>query len=233
MDPDIQASYTRVLAFDLAPAELKPAIVGHLVRLIRAAGNHLGTGFLSTPYLLHVLADNGHLDLAYELLNQKTAPSWLYEILKGATTIWESWEGIDENGKPSLSLNHYSPGSVVNFLHRKVAGLEAAEPGYRTINIRPRPGGGLTWAKATYDSVRGPIASEWNIENGLLRLNVTVPANTCASVTLPGAVLGSVMENGVPLASAEGLPNPVQIGADVRCEIGSGIYRFEYPLSGN
>ncbi len=233
MDPDIQASYTRVLAFDLAPAELKPAIVGHLVRLIRAAGNHLGTGFLSTPYLLHVLADNGHLDLAYELLNQKTAPSWLYEISKGATTIWESWEGIDENGKPSLSLNHYSPGSVVNFLHCKVAGLEAAEPGYRTINIRPRPGGGLTWAKATYDSVRGPIASEWNTENGLMRLNVTVPANTRASVTLPGAVLGSVMENGVPLASVEGLSNPVQIGVDVRCEIGSGIYRFEYPLSGN
>ena len=233
MQPDTQASYVRVLAFDLAPAELKPAIVAHLVRLIRAAGNHIGTGFLSTPYLLHVLADNGHLDLAYELLNQKTIPSWLYAVAKGATTIWESWEGIDGNGKPSLSLNHYSPGSVVNFLHRKVAGLEAAEPGYRTIGIHPHPGGGLTWAKATYDSVRGQIASEWKIENGRMRLNVTIPANTRASVILPGAVLGSVMESNVPLAAAEGLSDPCQIGADVRCEIGSGSYRFEYPLSGN
>lgn len=233
IDPDTQASYVRVLAFDLAPAELKPAIIGHLVRLIRAAGDHIGTGFLSTPYLLHVLSENGHLDLAYELLNQKTTPSWLYAISKGATTIWESWEGINENGKPSLSLNHYSPGSVVNFLHRKVAGIEAAEPGYRRISIHPLPGGGMTRAKAAYESVRGLIVSEWAIENGHMRLNVTIPANTRARVTLPGATLSQVTESSIPLASAEGVSNPVQIGSDVSCEIESGSYRFEYLLSGS
>ena len=110
IEPDKQASYVRVLAFDLAPEELKPAIVEHLVRLVRAAGTHIGTGFLSTAFLCHVLSENGRLDVAYDLLTQKTIPSWLYAVTKGATTIWESWEGIKEDGTPQLSLNHYSPG---------------------------------------------------------------------------------------------------------------------------
>lgn len=230
IQPDRQASYVRVLAFDLAPEALKPAIVEHLVRLVRAAGNHIGTGFLSTPFLCHVLSENGHLDVAYDLLTQKTIPSWLYAITKGATTIWESWEGIREDGTPQLSLNHYSPGSVINFLHRKVAGIEAAEPGYRCIAIHPLPGGGLTSAGARYQSARGLIVSEWIKENHKMRLDVTIPANTRAVVTLPGAAASQVLESGVPLAQAEGVANPLQMGKDTRIEIGSGAYRFEYPI---
>jgi alpha-L-rhamnosidase len=230
IEPDKQASYVRVLAFDLAPEELKPAIVGHLVRLVRAADNHIGTGFLSTPFLCHVLSENGRLDVAYDLLNQKTVPSWLYAVTKGATTIWETWEGIGEDGTPQMSLNHYSPGSVVDFLHRKVAGLDAAEPGYRRILIHPMPGGGLTNARATYESVHGLIGSEWAVENGRMRLNVIIPANTRAVVCLPGATAGQVTEGGVPLAQAEGAANPAQIGADTQVEVGSGAYCFEYPM---
>lgn len=229
--PDKQASYVRVLAFDLAPAELRPAIMEHLVRLIRAAGTHIGTGFLSTVHLCHVLAENERLDLAYELLNQKTIPSWLYAVTRGATTIWETWEGIKEDGTPWLSLNHYSPGAVVDFLHCKVAGIAPAEPGYRRIAFHPMPGGGLTSAKATYESVHGLIVSDWEIADGRMHMAMTIPANTHAIVTLPGAVLAQVEESGIPLAQADGVADPIQDGANVRFETGSGSYHFAYPAS--
>jgi alpha-L-rhamnosidase len=230
MQPDKQATYVRVLAFDLAPEALKPAIVDQLVRLVRASGNHIGTGFLSTPFLCHVLSENGRLDVAYDLLTQKTIPSWLYPITKGATTIWETWEGIREDGTPQLSLNHYSPGSVINFLHRKVAGLDAAEPGFRRIAIHPQPGGGLTGASARYESACGLIVSDWAKQDGRLRLDVTIPANTRAVVTLPGATLDQVTESGISLAQAEGVANPAQVDKDTQLEVGSGVYRFEYPV---
>jgi len=231
MNPDRQASYARVLAFDLAPDALKPAILEHLVRLVRASGNHIGTGFLTTPLLCHVLQENGRLDLAYELLNQKTPPSWLYEVTKGATTIWEAWEGIKPDGSlSSVSLNHYSPGAVVDFLHKKVAGISPAEPGYRHICIQPLPGGGLTHARAVYESAQGLIVSDWKIEHGRMTLNVTIPANTRASVTLPGATPGQVTENGSPLETSEGVTQIAQSGAGVVLEAGSGVYRFEYPI---
>ncbi|MBE0697885.1 MAG: glycoside hydrolase family 78 protein, partial [Anaerolineaceae bacterium] len=228
IEPDEQASYVRVLAFDLAPEALKPAIVEHLVRLVREAGNHIGTGFLSTPFLCHVLCENGKLDVAYELLNQKTIPSWLYAVTKGATTIWETWEGIKEDGTPQMSLNHYSPGSIINFLHRKVAGIDAAAPGYRRISIQPQPGGELSAASATYQSAYGLIASSWVIKNGRMRLDVIIPANTSAVVWLPGAEAALATESGSPLALVGGVENPVQIGKDTRVEIGSGEYHFEY-----
>ncbi len=228
--PDRQASYVRVLALDLAPQEIKPVIVDHLVRLIRKAGNHIGTGFLSTVFLCQVLADYDRLDVAYDLLTQKTIPSWLYPVTRGATTIWETWEGIREDGTPQLSLNHYSPGAVVNFLHRVVAGISAAEPGYHRIVIHPRPGGGLTSASATYDSVHGQIACAWEIDSGRMRLDVTIPANSRAIVVLPGANVAEVLENGQPLASVQDILNPFQEGKNTRLELGSGSYRFDYPL---
>jgi len=231
MQPDMQAAYVRALAFDLVPEALKPAMVEHLIRLIRAADNHIGTGFLSTVYLCDVLTDYGRLDVAYELLNQKTIPSWLYAVTKGATTIWESWEGIREDGTPQLSLNHYSPGAVIGFLHRRVGGIAAAEPGYRRIMIAPQPGGGLTSACAEYESVYGLIRSEWMREDGRMRLNVTIPANTRAIVRLPGAAVSQVLESGTPLAQAEGLGQASQVRADTQLELGSGIYRFEYPVT--
>jgi alpha-L-rhamnosidase len=231
IEPDKQASYVRLLAFDLAPEELKPAIVDHLVRLVRDAGNHIGTGFLSTVFLCQVLAENGRLDVAYDLLTQKTIPSWLYAVTKGATTIWEAWEGIQEDGTVSkFSLNHYSPGAVVNFLHRTVAGIEAAEPGYRRITIHPRPGGELSSASATYESAYGLIASRWVKKYGRMSLEITIPANTRALVRLPGAMHLLVMESGVPLSQAGGVVNPTQVGDDAQFEVGSGVYKFEYPI---
>jgi alpha-L-rhamnosidase len=231
MQPDRQASYARALAFDLVTDDLKPLVLEHLVRLVRESGCHIGTGFLTTPLLCHVLQENGRLDLAYEILNQKTIPSWLYEVTKGATTIWEAWEGIKPDGSLSpVSLNHYSPGAVVDFLHRKVAGIAPAEPGYRCITIHPMPGGGLTSARATYESVHGLIVSAWKIENGRMTLDVTIPANTRATVTLPGAALNQVTESDLPLALTLGVSLARQAGADCLVEVGSGSYHFAYPI---
>ena len=141
LTPDTQANHVRALAFDLVPDELRPAVADRLVELIRAAGTHLGTGFLATPYLLPVLADTGHLDVAYELLLQDTEPSWLAMIDRGATTVWERWNGVDADGVPHESLNHYTKGAVVSFLHRYVAGIELLDDGPGVPAV-PRSGPG-------------------------------------------------------------------------------------------
>jgi alpha-L-rhamnosidase len=190
---------------------------------------HLGTGFLSTPFLLHVLSEGGRLDLAYALLVQDTIPSWLYAVTKGATTIWESWEGVKEDGSLFGSLNHYSYGAVGSWLYQVVAGIEIGAPGYKEIRIQPRPGGGLTYARATYESMHGLIASAWEIEGGTLRLTVVIPPNTRATVRLPGATLDEVQEGDVPLEQAEGIRSAEQVAAAVEVQLGAGQYVFGYP----
>ena len=158
-----------------------------LAELVRAAGNHVGTGFLATPFLLPVLADTGRRDLAYEVLLQDTPPSWLAMIERGATTVWEDWEGIDADGRAHASLDHYSKGAVISFLHRYVAGIRLLDdaPGYRRFRVEPVPGGGLTWAEATHDSPHGTISSAWRIDDDRFHLTVTVPPGTTAEVALP------------------------------------------------
>jgi alpha-L-rhamnosidase len=187
LTPDTQANHVRALAFGLVPEELRARTAGRLVELVREADTHLGTGFLATPYLLPVLADTGHLGVAYELLAQDTPPSWLYMVERGATTVWELWEGIDTDGAPHESLNHYSKGAVVSFLHRYVAGIDLLDehPAYRHFRVEPRPGGGLTWAEAVHDSPYGRIESSWHTVDGTFQLTVGVPAGTTAEVRLP------------------------------------------------
>ncbi|MCW8383561.1 family 78 glycoside hydrolase catalytic domain [Streptomyces justiciae] len=191
--PDTQATLVRALAFGLVPASLRARTADRLATLIRAAGTHLSTGFLSTGLLLPVLAETGHLGLAYELLLQDTAPSWLTMIDKGATTIWEDWEGTDGEGRPKMSYNHYSKGAVVSFLHQYVAGIRLpaapipGEAGYRRFVIAPQPGGGLTFASARLDSPHGRIASEWRLHDGQFTLTARVPPGTEAEIRLPGA----------------------------------------------
>jgi alpha-L-rhamnosidase len=180
-----QASHVRALAFGLVPAELRDAVAGRLVELVAAAGNHLATGFLSTPMLLPVLADAGHADVAYALLLQDTEPSWLTMVDRGATTVWERWDGVDAAGVAHESLNHYSKGAVASFLHRHVAGLEPTSPGYRTFRVRPVPGGGLTSAAAALDGPRGRVEVSWRLTGEALDLSVTVPPGSTAEVVLP------------------------------------------------
>lgn len=181
-----QACHVRALAFGLVPEDLRPAVAGRLARLVGLAGGHLATGFLSTGYLLPVLADSGHLGLAYDLLRQDTTPSWLTMVDRGATTLWEHWDGVDARGVPHGSLNHYSKGAVATFLHRYVAGLRPASPGHRQFEVRPRPGGGITWASARYHGPFGPIDLAWHVGDGAMELDVVVPGGSTATVVMPG-----------------------------------------------
>jgi alpha-L-rhamnosidase len=185
ISPDTQANHVRALAFHLVPEELRPAVADRLVELIRKADTHLGSGFLATPYLLPVLADTGHLDVAYELLLQDSEPSWLVMVDRGATTMWEAWNGVSTEGVPHDSLNHYSKGAVVSFLHRYTAGIEPLEPAYRRFRVQPRPGGGLTSADAAHESPYGRLGSAWHLDGGTFQLSVVVPAGTEAEVVLP------------------------------------------------
>ena len=175
LTPDTQANHVRALAYDLVPDGLRRADGGAPGASWSATPAPTSApGFLATPFLLPVLADTGHLDVAYELLAQDTPPSWLYMVERGATTVWESWEGIDADGVPHASLNHYSKGAVVSFLHRYVAGIQLLDehPAYRHFRVEPRPGGGLTWAEAVHDSPYGRIESSWRTRDGTFRLTV-------------------------------------------------------------
>ena len=195
-----QANCVRALAFHLVSPVHRTTVTAQLAELIRGAGTHLGTGFLATPYLLPVLADNGELDLAYELLMQDSEPSWLAMVDRGATTVWELWNGIDGDGIPHQSLNHYSKGAVVSFLHRYTAGLRQApgSAGWDRVVIEPRPGAGLTSASTSHQGPHGLIEVHWAVstdpaDGAVLTLTATIPAGTTAEVLLPGrpaAVVG-------------------------------------------
>ena len=124
-------------------------------------GYRIATGFAGTPYVTEALSRTGHVEEAYRLLLQTENPSWLYPVTMGATTIWERWDSMLPDGTINpgqmTSFNHYALGAVADWLHRTVAGLAPAEPGYRTVRVAPRPGGGMTWAKATLTTAHGEI----------------------------------------------------------------------------
>lgn len=183
--PRTQPNLVRALAFGLAPDELCQQAADDLAELVRAADTHLGTGFLATPFLLPVLADHGHLDLAFELLAQRTPPSWLAMRDQGATTIWEGWTPFDGDGRVKESLNHFSMGAVVGFLHRYVAGVQILEPGYRRFRIAPRPGGAVTSARTHHDTPLGRIEVRWELHESVGTIDISVPAGTCAELALP------------------------------------------------
>ena len=182
---DTQATHVRALALDLVPADLRRALADRLVELVAEAGGHLATGFLATPDLLPVLADAGHLDTAYEVLLADGEPGWMAMVDAGSTTVWERWDGVGADGTPHESLNHYSKGAVISFLHRVTAGIAPLEPAYRRFRVAPRPGGGLTWATAAHECPYGRIESAWTLAHGRFELRVVVPAGTSADVVLP------------------------------------------------
>jgi len=190
--PLTQANHVRALAFRLVPDELRHSLADRLAKLVRDNETHLATGFLATPDLLPALADGGHLDVAYDLLHQDTPPSWMAMIDRDATTVWERWEGIDDDGVPHESLNHYSKGAVIGFLHRYVAGIQRLEPTYRRFRVHPRPGGGITWARAEHDSPHGRVAASWRIDGDAFELDVAVPPGCAADVVLPSGESSTV-----------------------------------------
>ena len=188
---DAQTAYALALCWDLLPtAEQRQRAADRLADLVRTSGFRISTGFVGTPLVTDALADHGHSDTAYRLLLQTGCPSWLYSVAMGATTVWERWDSMLPDGHINpgemTSFNHYALGAVADWLHRTVAGLAPAAPGYRRIAIAPKPGGGLTNASARHRSPYGEAAVSWEAADGELVVRATVPVGAAAEVSLPG-----------------------------------------------
>jgi alpha-L-rhamnosidase len=181
-------------------------------------------------YLLPVLAQAGKADTAYRLLLQDTFPSWLFSVKHGATTIWERWDGwTPEKGfqDPGMnSFNHYSLGSCGEFLFGYIGGIRPVSPGYKTFVIEPVIQNGLTWAKASYDSINGKISTAWERKGSQVNLAVVVPANTKAFVKIPAAAADGITESGQPITKAVGVKFLRQEADRAVFEVGSGSYKF-------
>ncbi|MGD9931389.1 MAG: family 78 glycoside hydrolase catalytic domain [Mangrovibacterium sp.] len=227
-----QTAYVLALHFDMLPENMQAQAAQRLVENIRAYDTHLTTGFLGTPYLCHVLSRFGHNDVAYELLLQKSYPSWLYPVTMGATTIWERWDGIKPDGSfqtPSMnSFNHYAYGAIGDWLYRVVAGIDTDEeqPGYKAIRIKPQVSNKLTHAKATLETYYGKVSSAWERIGGRLNLNVEIPVNTTATIYVPETDVSKVKESGRSLAGHKDLELVGLEEGYVIVKVGSGLWQF-------
>ncbi len=199
---EFQTAYVLPIHFGMLREKNQAPAVENLVKLVEKGDYCIGTGFPGTPYILFALADNGRADVAYKMLLNTKCPSWLYEVAQGATTIWERWDGLDENGQcpigddgtdMMISYNHYASGAIGDFLYKRVAGIEAVEPGYRRVRVAPLLGGGLTWARGAVETVLGRVSSSWKIEGGRFEIEVEVPVGATCELVLPD---GTVQELG-------------------------------------
>jgi alpha-L-rhamnosidase len=229
---DTQAGYALALNFDLLPEALCPLAALHMVEAVHRYEDHVATGIQTTHRLILELTRHGCNDIAWQLLTNRTFPSWGYMIENGATTMWERWDGyVKGRGfqDPGMnSFNHWALGSVGEWMYRNILGLNPDEqqPGWKRFTIRPRPGGGVTWARGHYDSIRGRILVEWKLEGERFSLNATVPANASAFIWVPAKAASAVTE-GVHAYTQfpGGRFLRMEEGAAV-FEVGSGTYQF-------
>ncbi|ROS75991.1 alpha-L-rhamnosidase [Curtobacterium sp. PhB130] len=187
---DCTTVYALAIVFRILSDEETAAAGDRLAELAAASGYRISTGFAGTPFITDALTQTGHIDDAYRLLLQTECPSWLYPVTMGATTVWERWDSMLPDGTINpgemTSFNHYALGAVADWMHRVVGGLAPLEPGYASVLIAPQPGGGLTWASTSLESVRGRIAVRWEVIDGELQVQATIPDGVTAVVRLPG-----------------------------------------------
>lgn len=229
-----QTAHVLPLMFGLVEGTVRERLAKTLAEYVTEQKFHLTTGFVGTPYLCHVLTENGHHDVAVKLVQQEDYPSWLYSIHQGATTIWEHWDGIKADGTfwsdDMNSYNHYAYGSIGEWLYRVVAGLDLdeSEPGYKRILLRPRPDSGLNFAKATYKSAYGLIRSDWRVgDEGAVTYEFEVPPNTTAEVRLQEASQAAISVNGSAIHQAQGVLHFLEHDGKLVLTLGSGTYRIQ------
>lgn len=228
-----QTAYVLALDFDLLSEEIRPRAARRLAEGVREAGSPT-TGIGGTARLLNVLSRFGYHDEAYRLLMRTELPSWLYPLTRGATTIWERWDGIKPDGSfqdPRMnSFNHYALGAVGEWMYTVMAGiaLDPTAPGYKHVLIQPRPDGGLTHVTASHLTPYGEVSSSWRIDAGNFYLSVAIPPNSSATVTLPDARLEQLLEAGKSLTRSNGIRAMRQVGSNTVMEIGSGQYGFSF-----
>jgi alpha-L-rhamnosidase len=212
MTSDSPTAYALALQFGLlADADRRHEAGARLAALVQESGYRVSTGFVGTPLICDALCAVGEEDAAFRLLVEQSCPSWLYPVTMGATTIWERWDSLLPDGTVNpgemTSFNHHALGAVADWLHRTVAGLAPGAPGYRVLEIRPRPGAGLTHGRARHRTPYGVAECGWATDAGMIAVDVIVPANTTARVTLPGRD-----------------EEPI--------EVGSGAYKWSYDYPG-
>ncbi|GAA5087385.1 glycoside hydrolase family 78 protein [Microbacterium yannicii] len=215
-----QSGAAIALEFGLAPTARRSEIADGLAENVRRENGRIATGFLGTPLVLFALSRSGHLDEAYLMLLRREAPSWLYQVDRGATTVWERWDAILPDGSihsgamdalPTedaseaetgmLSFNHYAYGAMIDWVYRTVAGLapDADDPGYRTVHVAPRPAAGLDHASASIDTPQGRLAIDWRVEGDVFEATLEVPFGARALLDLPTTAASTATVGGAPV----------------------------------
>lgn len=184
-----QTALALILHFGLGEEKDRQKQTDALVGLIEKNGGRMTTGFLGTPYLLHALSENGRDDVAYGLLLQEKAPSWLFSVNMGATTMWEHWDGINEKGdvwsRDMNSFNHYAYGAVFDWIFGKAVGITPEEPAYASVRIQPRPSAALGFTEMTFRTKYGDLFASWRFADGAVRYEYEIPAGMRAHILLP------------------------------------------------
>jgi alpha-L-rhamnosidase len=250
MVSDAHTAYSIALSFRLLTEPDMVALAGaRLAELVRAHGYRIGTGFVGTPLIADALCLGGQSDVAYRLLLEEGCPSWLYPISMGATTIWERWDSMLPDGTINpgemTSFNHYALGAVADWMHRAIGGIAPAEPGYRTIEIAPILGGGVTSARAKLETGYGTVSVEWSLAGPELTLRAIVPPNTRARVVLAGldtVTVGSgvhewttdasaaITDNARPVYSLESSLADIVTDADARIALEGAFAELGYVI---
>lgn len=225
-DNGSQTALSCALYQGLVPQDEKDRVLENLVAAGEKANWHIDTGILGAKYLLNALTENGRTDVAYRIASQKDLPGWGWWIEQGATTLWEQWNGAD-------SRFHVMYGDIDAWFFKALAGInpDPSAPGFKHFFIAPHPVGDLTWARARYDSARGVIVSDWQVEGGSFRLSVKVPVNTTATVVIPTAAAERVREGMNPAAKAKGVSFLSANSKEARFLVQSGNYSFTAPFN--
>jgi alpha-L-rhamnosidase len=229
-----QTSSVLPLAFGMVPKQDRQKAAEALVRKIEEQNaGHTASGLIGGQWLMQVLSDCGHPEVAYQIATQKSYPSWGYMSSQGATTIWELWNGDTANPAMNSGNHLMLVGDLVTWLYENVAGIrpDPAQPGFKHIIMRPTPVGDLAFVKVSHKSLYGEIVSNWKRDGDRFTWNVTVPVNTTATVYVPAKDAASVKESDRPAGEAAGVRSlPAEAGAAV-FEIGSGSYQFVSTLA--
>ncbi len=225
MTVQTQTAHILALYFGLVPDAFLDKTAAALLRLLEKEDGHLVTGFMGTPYFTHALSQSGHVKEAYALLLKTDFPSWLYQVRRGATTIWEHWDGLKPDGSmwsaDMNSFNHYAYGAVGDWMYRVVAGINNTEdaPGYRHSLLCPRPGGGLSYAEGSLETVYGLLSCRWEVQDdGSVQVRAAVTPNTQCTLALPDALA---------MADTDGLRFEPRDGV-LTAQAGSGVYTLRF-----
>lgn len=194
----------------MCPSSERKRVASSLAAEVRRTRGRIQTGFLGTPLVLFALSRNGHVSEAYQMLLRREPPSWLYQVERGATTVWERWDAIRPDGSihdgemdlvdgdgSMLSFNHYAYGAMIDWVYRNVAGLSPVpdRPGYRRVIVAPRPVQGIEWAEASIQTRLGGLAIRWRLNDGRLELDLEIPHGATAELRLqltPDSVIEGV-----------------------------------------